>query len=153
MEKIAILSIIFLVGATNAFKLSSKCSNSTTSQLLPNVDINYFSFCDVTTGRQSVEKCDEGLGFLVNSTVSGCVPFEKWPEPCIAQVPAVPKCVGNNVNRPSSATNPNKYYLCPREGLNPILMTCPEGKGFVNVPGTIGCAEYSKWRAIKNCPS
>ncbi|XP_002023786.2 uncharacterized protein LOC6598752 [Drosophila persimilis] len=45
--------------------------------------------------------------------------------------------------------NPNLFYICSADGQQPLQLQCPQGRGFFNGLGFLGCLPYDHWPACQ----
>ncbi|KAM7359461.1 uncharacterized protein ACRADG_012852 [Cochliomyia hominivorax] len=96
-------------------------------------DPNVFYICDTQTKKPLQLRCPEGRGFFLGIGYSGCIPFEQWPA-CISRehLEQVVICDSEHMQQPWESTNPNKFYVCLKETIEPTILNCEPGKGFVH---------------------
>ncbi|KAI8130614.1 hypothetical protein FF38_02762 [Lucilia cuprina] len=140
------------------------------------VDPNIFYICDTQTKKPLQLRCPEGKGFFLGLGYSGCIPFDQWPA-CISSghLEQVVVCDSKHMQQPWECMNPNKFYVCLKESIEPTILNCETGKGFVHAivtttttnagsgtresgtTGTsttseiVGCANWEKWRNYMQC--
>ncbi|BFF92090.1 uncharacterized protein DMAD_10223 [Drosophila madeirensis] len=45
--------------------------------------------------------------------------------------------------------NPNLFYVCSEDGQQPLQLQCPQGRGFFNGLGYLGCLPFDHWPACQ----
>lgn len=150
---------------------SDGVSGSECKSLSPwgDVDPNIFYICDTQTKKPLQLRCPEGRSFFLGLGFSGCIPYEQWPA-CIpnGHHEQVELCDSEHMQQPWETVNPNKFYVCLRESIEPAILNCEPGKGFVHAIVTVsgssangkldggsseivGCANFEKWRSYMQC--
>lgn len=130
------------------------------------VDPNIYYLCDMQTLQPVPLRCPEGRGYFHGLGYMGCIPFEEWPA-CLppGAHEQVHVCDSEHMQQPWETMNPNKFYICLQEAIEPMLLNCGQGKGFLHVHisgvgGTddtgadseiVGCANWEKWRSYMQC--
>lgn len=145
------------------------------------VDPNIFYICDTKTKKPLQLRCPEGRGFFLGLGYSGCIPYEQWPA-CVSRghFEQVIVCDSEHMQQPWESMNPNKFYVCLKETIEPTILNCEPGKGFVHAIVTttsngsvggsaanvssrdgsngvgvtseiVGCANWEKWRNYMQC--
>ncbi|XP_065362457.1 uncharacterized protein LOC135955949 [Calliphora vicina] len=141
------------------------------------VDPNIFYICDTQTKKPLQLRCPEGKGFFLGLGYSGCIPYDQWPA-CLTSghLEQVAVCDSEHMQQPWECMNPNKFYVCLKETIEPAILNCEPGRGFVHAivttsagsgggSGTrevngggvgttseiVGCANWEKWRNYMHC--
>uniref|UniRef100_A0A1I8NL80 Chitin-binding type-2 domain-containing protein n=1 Tax=Musca domestica TaxID=7370 RepID=A0A1I8NL80_MUSDO len=135
------------------------------------VDPNIYYLCDMERKQPIRLHCPDGRGYFNGLGYAGCIPYEQWPA-CVAQQAReqVHTCDSDHMQQPWEAMNPNKFYICLQEAMEPMLLNCGQGKGFVHVHVSggrrddddyaapdvgdgeiVGCANWEKWRRYMQC--
>ncbi|XP_073820157.1 uncharacterized protein [Musca autumnalis] len=133
------------------------------------VDPNIYYLCDMETKQAIQLPCPDGRGYFNGLGYSGCIPYEQWPA-CVTQqaMEQVHICDSDHMQQPWETMNPNKFYICLQEAVEPMLLNCGQGKGFVHVRVSgsgrdnvgpdadgdseiVGCANWEKWRSYMQC--
>ncbi|XP_013108336.1 uncharacterized protein LOC106087739 [Stomoxys calcitrans] len=147
-----LLAIIAVVAATvllqvQAQNLVQGCKYE--NELWPSDDGTKFYLC-VGDDLALEQSCEPNTFFVKNSTVAGCVPLSEVDGNCIYHV-GPPTCTGISLSQPQPHELPTNFYLCPVSGGEPLVMTCPDQKAFVNQDGYLGCFTWPSWREIRGC--
>lgn len=118
-------------------------------------DPNIFYVCS-DAGQPLQLRCPAGRGFFSGLGHVGCLPFAQWP----ACLPPEEQVVAGSSDgcdsaehllSPWASADPNQFYLCPGPSATPLLLTCPEGRGFLATEEAVGCADWSLWRRQMEC--
>lgn len=109
-------------------------------------DPQIYHFCNSQTNQASTNACPPGRGFIKNSTIEGCVPYNEWN--CFTAGNDLKECTPS-VNTPWSGANPSTFHLCANG--KRATVNCLPGLGFVDNEDALGCVPWNQWRALSKC--
>ncbi|KAH8417774.1 hypothetical protein KR222_005748, partial [Zaprionus bogoriensis] len=134
---------------------NTTCKHATDMWGDPNPNIFYV--CSAADQMPLQLQCPQGRGFFNGLGHLGCLPYDQWPacrpatEQASAQLAAGCDNGAKTKEQPWAAADPNRFYMCPGANATPLLLSCASGKGFVQSPLTVGCADWSLWRRHMQC--
>ncbi|XP_017846286.1 uncharacterized protein LOC108602651 [Drosophila busckii] len=160
-----LLQLLLLNAKASAAPTNTTCKHTTDIWGDPNPNIYYV--CSVADQIPLQLHCPQGRGFFNGLGYLGCVPYEHWPacQPAYRnaqqeqhQQQQQQSCKRNSSSlaahtkdQPWATLNPNQFYICANADATPMLLSCASGKGFVQTPQTVGCADWMQWRRQMGC--